>query len=142
MRRLSHQQKLFALQSEKGYVDFYINMKEMIGTTRVYANYSSKNNFNQAVQAFNQSTFNSISFENFSQLKEVQVGTEAIYGTLINGECFSHKISGHVKRLDLTNSDKSKSIAVGMLSEKFIKRHISLYSDLSILNGIALFTHG
>ncbi len=44
MRRLNPQQKLFALQSEKGFVDFYINMKEMVSSTRVYANYSGRKN--------------------------------------------------------------------------------------------------
>ena len=49
MRRLNPQQKLFALQSEKGFVDFYINMKDMIASTRVYANYSGKKNDESAL---------------------------------------------------------------------------------------------
>ena len=83
-----------------------------------------------------------MSLGNFSLLREIQVGTEAIYGTLVNGEAFTHKISGHLQRLDLTNSKTSKSVSVGLLNEKFIKRHISIFSDLSLLNDIAVFAHG
>lgn len=76
-------------------------MKDMIASTRVYANYAGRKNAEQAAAVQAQ---NSLNLENFSLLREIQVGTEAIYGTLINGENFIHTISGHLQRLDLTNS--------------------------------------
>jgi len=67
-------------------------MKDMIASTRVYANYAGRKNAEQAAVA----NSTSLNLENFSLLKEIQVGTEAIYGILVNGESFSHKISGHL----------------------------------------------
>jgi hypothetical protein len=33
-------------------------------------------------------------------------------------------------------------MSVGILNEKFIKRHISIFTDLSLFNDIAVFAHG
>lgn len=91
--RLSPQSKLFALQTRKGYIDFYLNMSgEKILSTK---NYESI-------------TQNKRSELDLSLHSELQIGNEAIYTTLVNGESFKYPIEFDlVQPVDLTKHEWS-----------------------------------
>lgn len=74
--RLSPQTKLFALQSKKGYIDFYLNLRgEKIMSTKNYESVSSQ----QCTK-----------YKNLSLHKWIEIGTEALYTTLPDGSSFAY----------------------------------------------------
>lgn len=77
--RLSPQTKLFALHSRKGYIDFYLNLSgDKIMSTKNYESISSQERSNK--------------LQNLSLHREVEIGSEAIYTTLADGDSYIYPL--------------------------------------------------
>ena len=128
--RLTPQTKLFALHSKKGYIDFYLNLSgEKIMSTKNYESVSSQEPKASKVQ-------------NLSLHTAIEIGTEAIYTTLPDGDSFIYPLERDlVQPFCMTKNKPAQSIAIAMLNEKHINKHVEIFRDVSICNGVAIFIH-
>lgn len=104
-------------------MDIYIDMQTFVQSSRVYSSLRSE--------------------DNLSTHRLIALGTKALYSTLTNGQSFKFPIekTGSL-RIDLTVNTKVQNIAVGLLSEPGIQRHVRLFTSVRMLNGVVAFARG